>query len=65
MEKMYIKRGGVIIIGDTITGNQNTGVRYFDYTLREAIKLYRERFNLVGVHFKRVYCRPIQFGYCY
>lgn len=65
MEKMYINRGGVIIIGDTITGNHTSGVRYFDYSLREAIREYRRKFNLVGVHFKKVFCGVCQFGYLY
>lgn len=65
MEKMFIKKGGVVIIGDTLTGNHETGVRFFDYSLREAIKKYRKDNNLIGVHFKRVYCSAIQFGYCY
>lgn len=65
MEKMFIKKDGVIIIGDTCTGNHETGVRYFGYSLREAIKTYREDHNLVGVHFKKIFCTATHFGYLY
>lgn len=65
METMFICKRGAIIIGDTLTGNQNSGYRYFDYTEREAEKLYREKHLLVGKHFHKKHVSPLQFGYLY
>lgn len=62
-EKMYISTGGPIIIGDTITGNQHSGERYFLYTKREAERAYRENHGLQGKHFQKIMVDPTWFGY--
>ena len=54
MEAMYIQKGSVIIIGDTVSGTADTGIRYFGYSLREAISTHRRRFGLVGKRFEKI-----------
>lgn len=61
--KMYISTGGPIVIGDTITGNQHSGERYFLYTKREAEQAYREKHGLQGKHFQKIMVDPTWFGY--
>lgn len=54
METMYINQEGRSIdIGVEGYKPQN----YYDYSLREAIKRYREKNGLVGNHFKKWYGR--------
>ena len=60
---MYISNGSPIIIGDTVTGNQNNGERYFDYTTREAESIYRKKHGLQGMRFQKVVVDPTWFGY--
>ena len=48
-------------------GYQFASHEYLWYSKREALKLFREQFNLVGLHFKHVvenYC-PFDYGYMY
>ena len=60
---MYISTAGCIIIGDTVTGNQDSGERYFLYTKREAERAYRQKHGLQGVKFQKVKVDPTWFGY--
>lgn len=60
---MYISTAGCIIIGDTVTGNQDSGERYFLYTKREAEQAYREKHGLQGKHFQKIMVDPTWFGY--
>lgn len=55
METMYIYKNGMsVTIGDTITGNTRLGDghQFIDYTLREAERLYRQRYGLQRKRFK-------------
>ena len=65
METMYIQKGSVIIIGDTVSGSADTGIRYFGYSLREAISTHRRRFGLVGKRFEKIFVDAFHFGYLF
>lgn len=56
---IFIKKGCPVIIKVEDLPDE----RYFDYNEREAIKLYRQKYNLVGLHLQKVYTTPSTFGY--
>ena len=60
---MYITNSQPIIIGDNVTGNQDSGERFFGYTKREAEKAYREKHGLKCVRFRKVTVDATWFGY--